>query len=49
MRNKLLVTLLIAVMAVSMLSACGKNDSSGSTSGNGSSGNKGINPIRQGK
>lgn len=40
MRNKLLVTLLIAVMAVSMLSACGKNDSSGSTSGNGSSGNK---------
>ena len=40
MRNKLLVTLLIAVMTVSMLSACGKNDSSGSTSGNGSSGNK---------
>lgn len=40
MRNKLLVTLLIAVMAVSMLSACGKNDSSGSTSGNGSSGDK---------
>lgn len=40
MRNKLLVTLLIAVMAGSMLSACGKNDSSGSTSGNGSSGNK---------
>lgn len=40
MRNKLLATLLIAVMAVSMLSACGKNDSSGSTSGNGSSGNK---------